>query len=142
MMDDPLAGLQRPVPHARNYSESSMNVAMNTPTNVAASAAPIVDTTTAPAPAAPPPLIDTTKFGRSSSRQRSFTRIEGMEKLERPIMDGTENMSEADKRMKEEELSFYSASDNDHGDDNIWGLLSGVGGNIYEWYVIIGCFSA
>jgi hypothetical protein len=37
--------------------------------------------------------------------------------------------------MKQEELSFYSASDNDQGDDNIWGLLSGVGGNIYEWYV-------
>ena len=46
------------------------------------------------------------------------------------------NMTEAERQMREEELSFYSASDNDHGDDNIWGLLSGVGGNIYEWYVL------
>ncbi len=44
-------------------------------------------------------------------------------------------MTDAERQMREEELSFYSASDNDHGDDNIWGLLSGVGGNIYEWYV-------
>ena len=44
-------------------------------------------------------------------------------------------MTEAEKNMKDEELSFYSASDNDCGDDNIWGLLSGIGGNIYEWYV-------
>jgi hypothetical protein len=62
---------------------------------------------------------------------KTSTRIEGMEALdiEEPML------SEADKRMKEEELSFYSASENGHGDDNIWGLLSGVGGNIYEWYV-------
>lgn len=33
-----------------------------------------------------------------------------------------------------EEQSFYSHSNNEHGDDNIWGLLSGVAGNIYEWY--------
>jgi len=33
-----------------------------------------------------------------------------------------------------EEESFYSSSTNEHGDDNIWGLLSGVAGNIYEWY--------
>ena len=33
-----------------------------------------------------------------------------------------------------EEESFYSQSENEHGDDNIWGLLSGVAGNIYEWY--------
>eukprot|EP00339_Tiarina_fusa_P026417 CAMPEP_0117043596 /NCGR_PEP_ID=MMETSP0472-20121206/30291_1 /TAXON_ID=693140 ORGANISM="Tiarina fusus, Strain LIS" /NCGR_SAMPLE_ID=MMETSP0472 /ASSEMBLY_ACC=CAM_ASM_000603 /LENGTH=567 /DNA_ID=CAMNT_0004755153 /DNA_START=260 /DNA_END=1963 /DNA_ORIENTATION=+ len=62
---------------------------------------------------------------------KTSTRIEGMEALdniEEPML------TEADKRMREEELSFYSASDNDHGDDNIWGLLSGVGGNIYEWY--------
>lgn len=48
------------------------------------------------------------------------------------------NMTEAEREMKMEELSFYSAPDNVHGDDNIWGLLSGVGGNIYEWYVL--CF--
>ena len=46
---------------------------------------------------------------------------------------GTEAMTEAERSMREEELSFYSNSTNDHGDDNIWGLLSGVGGNIYEW---------
>jgi hypothetical protein len=39
-------------------------------------------------------------------------------------------MNEADKSMGDEEISFYSNSAND---DNIWGLLSGVGGNIYEW---------
>jgi len=60
-------------------------------------------------------------------------RIEGMEQLEK-FQGNYANMTEAEKRMQEEELSFYSASDNDHGDDNIWGLLSGVGGNIYEWY--------
>jgi hypothetical protein len=63
---------------------------------------------------------------------KTFTRIEGMEALdniEEPML------SVAEKNMREEELSFYSASENEHGDDNIWGLLSGVGGNIYEWYV-------
>ena len=64
------------------------------------------------------------------------THIEGMEALEN--MGGgqgdiTETMSESELRMREEELSFYSASENEFGDDNIWGLLSGVGGNIYEW---------
>jgi hypothetical protein len=133
MVDDPVAGLQRPVPHARNNPTLTTitgpmvvvdTTTMTTTNTTKGTAAPIVDTTT--------------KFGRtrsSSSRQRSFTRIEGMEKLNNPILDGSENLSEAEKRMKEEELSFYSASDNDHGDDNIWGLLSGVGGNIYEWYV-------
>jgi uncharacterized protein YpuA (DUF1002 family) len=42
-------------------------------------------------------------------------------------------MTEAEKQMREEELSFYSNSENEFGDDNIWGLLSGVCGNIYEW---------
>ena len=84
--------------------------------------APIVDTTTVPIHNAKP-----------------TTRIEGMEKLEsQPSSDEyvSGNMSESERRMKEEELSFYSASENEHGDDNIWGLLSGVGGNIYEWYVV------
>ena len=49
--------------------------------------------------------------------------------------DDLDNMTEAQRSMREEELSFYSNSTNEHGDDNIWGLLSGVGGNIYEWYV-------
>ena len=44
-----------------------------------------------------------------------------------------EQLTEAEKQMREEELSFYSNSENEFGDDNIWGLLSGVGGNIYEW---------
>jgi hypothetical protein len=47
--------------------------------------------------------------------------------------NGDEGMNEAEKSMRDEEISFYSNSDNDVGDDNIWGLLSGVGGNIYEW---------
>ncbi|KAL3934396.1 MAG: hypothetical protein SGARI_003399 [Bacillariaceae sp.] len=96
----------------------------------------MVDTTTTKTAA---PMKDATKLSRSTSgaRQRSFTRIEGMEKLDKEesakAMDYS-HLTEAEKSMKEEELSFYSASDNDHGDDNIWGLLSGVGGNIYEWY--------
>jgi hypothetical protein len=48
-----------------------------------------------------------------------------------------DTLTEAEKQMREEELSFYSNSENGDGDDNIWGLLSGAGGNIYEWYV---CF--
>ena len=47
------------------------------------------------------------------------------------------HLTEAEKSMRDEELSFYSNSTNDYGDDNIWGLLSGIGGNIYEWYVNI-----
>jgi hypothetical protein len=58
--------------------------------------------------------------------------IEGMDELEKPRSED-DNLTEAEKQLKEEELSFYSNSENEHGDDNIWGLLSGVGGNIYEW---------
>jgi len=36
--------------------------------------------------------------------------------------------------LKEEENKFYAAEDNNMGDDDIWGVLSGVGGNMYEWY--------
>jgi MHS family proline/betaine transporter-like MFS transporter len=78
----------------------------------------------------------------------SSLRIEGMERIrldtsakavQHQIMDSESENSEAaltqsEKFMKMEEESFYSASENTHGDDNIWGLLSGVGGNIYEWY--------
>ena len=49
-----------------------------------------------------------------------------------------QHLTEAEKSMRDEELSFYSNSTNDYGDDNIWGLLSGIGGNIYEWYVDVG----
>ena len=82
---------------------------------------------------------------RPSSLTRA--RIEGMDQLEKSVMDDGSsndnyhgnyaNMTDAERNMKEEELSFYSASENDCGDDNIWGLLSGIGGNIYEWYVSI-----
>ena len=86
-------------------------------------------TTTTPTPIAQAPMIDATKV-----RSRSKTRIVGMDRLEPADVEADyENMTEAERQMREEELSFYSASDNDHGDDNIWGLLSGVGGNIYEW---------
>jgi len=44
------------------------------------------------------------------------------------------SLTMAEAQMKYEEESFYSAPENEHGDDNIWGLLSGVMGNIYEWY--------
>lgn len=78
-------------------------------------------------------------------RKSSSTTIEGMEALDEDdrqqndyydnnrLSRSVSNMSESERQMKEEELSFYSASENDFGDDNIWGLLSGVGGNIYEW---------
>ena len=92
----------------------------------------------------PSPMIELNR--RPSSLTRA--RIEGMDQLEKSVMDdGSSNdknlyhgnnyatMTEAEKNMKDEELSFYSASDNDCGADNIWGLLSGIGGNIYEWYV-------
>ena len=86
--------------------------------------------TTTPTPIAQAPMIDATKVKRT----RSKTRIVGMDRLEPTDVEADyENMTEAERQMREEELSFYSASDNDHGDDNIWGLLSGVGGNIYEW---------
>jgi hypothetical protein len=66
------------------------------------------------------------------------TAIEGMDAV-REYDEGLDNndahLTEAEKQMRDEELSFYSNSTNAHGDDNIWGLLSGVGGNIYEWYV-------
>jgi hypothetical protein len=68
------------------------------------------------------------------------TTIEGMDALHRdqsPLTKTVSVISESEKQMKEEELSFYSASENEFGDDNIWGLLSGVCGNIYEWYVPI-----
>ena len=69
-----------------------------------------------------------------------------MDQLEKPVMDDGSsnfnssdyaNMTDAEIQMREEELSFYSANDNEHGDDNIWGLMSGVGGNIYEWCVLV-----
>lgn len=37
-------------------------------------------------------------------------------------------------QIKQEEEDFYQTINNEYGDDNIWGLLSGVSGNIYEWY--------
>jgi hypothetical protein len=64
------------------------------------------------------------------------TTIEGMEAIhEYENAAHDENLTEAERQMREEELSFYSNSEHDFGDDNIWGLLSGVGGNIYEWCV-------
>lgn len=63
----------------------------------------------------------------AATRTRSTTRIEGMEALE------SAEARELRHSITAEELSFYSQSENEHGDDNIWGLLSGVGGNIYEW---------
>eukprot|EP00980_Cylindrotheca_fusiformis_P013475 scaffold3437_cov113-Cylindrotheca_fusiformis.AAC.42 len=89
--------------------------------------APIQDTTTLSAPGGP---VD-------FSRQRTDCTIEGMEFLREDLGQKDEylaNLSPEEQQMRQEELSFYSASTNEHGDDNIWGLLSGVGGNIYEWY--------
>lgn len=95
-----------------------------------------MESTTTPTPIAQAPMIDATRI-RSSPNRRSKARIEGMDQLDsdhKEIEGEYANMTEAERQMKLEELSFYSASDNDLGDDNIWGLLSGVGGNIYEWY--------
>jgi hypothetical protein len=55
-----------------------------------------------------------------------MTQIGGMEAL--AAMAQEENLTESERSMREEETSFCSAADNEHGDDNIWGLLSGVGG--------------
>jgi hypothetical protein len=138
--DESMAGLQRPLPHARRTdstiaAQAATNMFSPPKSTIDYVAAPMVDATKTLAA----PMKDATKLSRSTSgaRQRSFTRIEGMDQLEKPMMHDDSHLSESEKRMKEEELSFYSASDNDHGDDNIWGLLSGVGGNIYEWYVLL-----
>jgi len=63
--------------------------------------------------------------------------IEGMDTVMMKDDDGDSSgiMTEHEKSMIEEERSFYSlGAEQNEGDDNIWGLLSGVGGNIYEWY--------
>jgi hypothetical protein len=75
-------------------------------------------------------MEDTKNSGRPKAS------IEGMENVhqyEQDHQNDAENLTEAEKDMRDEEISFYSHSENEHGDDNIWGLLSGVGGNIYEW---------
>jgi membrane protein required for beta-lactamase induction len=63
--------------------------------------------------------------------------LDGMDQLRRDyeahLHGNKDKTAEAKKRMREEEISFYSNSENEYGDDNIWGLLSGVAGNIYEW---------
>lgn len=78
----------------------------------------------------------------NSSRGRPRAKIEGMDAIQRyeethPVTslpsDEADNLTDAQKQMRDEEISFYSNSENEYGDDNIWGLLSGVGGNIYEW---------
>jgi hypothetical protein len=38
-----------------------------------------------------------------------------------------------ERQMAAEELSFYSASENECGDNDMWGFLSGVCGNLFEW---------
>jgi hypothetical protein len=84
-------------------------------------------------PSTTPPISNTMPFVR---RRSGSTRIEGMEALaigKEAQKEENEHLSEAERQMKQEEISFYSSADNDHGDDNIWGLLSGASGNIYEW---------
>jgi hypothetical protein len=78
-------------------------------------------------------MPDATPLGRHRS---GSTHIEGMESLSLASAtqkEENEQISEGERQMKQEELSFYSSADNEHGDDNIWGLLSGVAGDIYEW---------
>lgn len=72
----------------------------------------------------------------NASSHRPRAQIEGMDALQRYEDEDAqleETLTEAEKQMRDEEISFYSNSENEYGDDNIWGLLSGVGGNIYEW---------
>lgn len=77
-----------------------------------------------------------------SSADNMADAIEGMEMVGGAAASTTviaddesdDSMPMNEKLMLQEEQSFYSASENEHGDDDIWGLLSGVGGNIYEWY--------
>lgn len=73
----------------------------------------------------------------TSHSSQEVPAIEGMDAVHEYALahndKNDEGMNEAEKSMRDEEISFYSNSDNDVGDDNIWGLLSGVGGNIYEW---------
>ena len=72
----------------------------------------------------------------TKSTNTNNAHIEGMSTVlehDQHKHDNDEHMTDAERSMREEELSFYSNSENDYGDDNIWGLLSGVGGNIYEW---------
>ena len=74
--------------------------------------------------------------GSADARQA----ITGMENVLResaaipqPCSESDSDIPASEKLMKMEEESFYSMSDVETGDDNIWGLLSGVGGNMYEW---------
>lgn len=72
----------------------------------------------------------------STESLRPKAEIEGLDTVrdyENAHRDDDEKLTEAEKQMRDEELSFYSNSENEYGDDNIWGLLSGVGGNVYEW---------
>jgi hypothetical protein len=74
----------------------------------------------------------------SEESLRPQAAIEGMDTVrdyDQAHLHDDEHLTEAERQMREEELSFYSNSENEFGDDNIWGLLSGVGGNIYEWWV-------
>ena len=82
------------------------------------------------------PIQETTTIGTLGGSLVGNVSMEGLTDDSTNIHMEYHDMTEAERRMKEEELSFYSASENEHGDDNIWGLLSGVGGNIYEWYVL------
>lgn len=73
-------------------------------------------------------------FLEMSSQGIMIEGIDAVAQYDRDHPNGSdENLDEEEKQMRDEEISFYSNSTNEHGDDNIWGLLSGVGGNIYEW---------
>ena len=77
------------------------------------------------------------RFQQSRSKNPKDNQIKGMDAIQRYEDEHANDgalLSDAEQQMLDEELSFYSNSENEFGDDNIWGLLSGVGGNIYEWY--------
>jgi len=91
---------------------------------------------TFPAPINTATMASTTENFEPQNAHHQHQTIEGMDTVrdyEIAHANSDEKLTEAEKQMRDEELSFYSNSENEYGDDNIWGLLSGVGGNIYEW---------
>jgi hypothetical protein len=69
-------------------------------------------------------------MSNSNHNAPESVQIEGMFHLQENNDD--HDLTEAQKSMKEEELSYYSDSENKHGDNNIWSLLAGVAGNTFE----------
>jgi hypothetical protein len=65
-------------------------------------------------------------------QQLTFTEAE-LETVQHDHQNDAEILTEAEKQMRDKEISFYFYSESEHDDDNSWGHLSGIGGKIYEW---------